>query len=103
MATQPRARRVSVSADVVFRAENAHFIAKTANLSETGLFLLTQATLAPGTPLHLVFGMPPTLPRISSEGIVKWSKDREGVGVELTALSPEHREALRQFLDSSHS
>ena len=96
-----RAQRVDVSLNVVFSAHEAHYFAKAGNLSETGLFVATKKNIPPGTPLHIVFGMPPNLPRISAEGIIRWAKEQEGVGVELTSLTPEQRQSLRTFLDSN--
>jgi hypothetical protein len=83
---------------VVFSARQAHYFAKSANVSETGLFLVTKRGFTTGTPLHIVFGAPPRLPRISSEGIIRWAKEREGIGVELTSLTAEQKQALQTFL-----
>ncbi len=103
MAFQERAQRVDVSLNVVFRANESHYFAKAGNLSETGLFVATKKTIPAGTPLHIVFGLPPNLPRISSEGIIRWAKEQEGVGVELTSLTAEQKLALQKFLNSNPS
>ena len=103
MTHQARAQRVDVSLDVVFSAHEAHFFAKAGNLSETGLFVVTKKVFPAGTPLHIVFGSPPKLPRISSDGIVRWAKELEGLGVELTLLSTADRQALQNFLNSGPS
>ena len=101
MELKERAQRVDVSLNVVFRANESHYFAKAENLSEKGLFVVTKKTIPAGTPLHIVFGLPPNLPRISTEGIIRWAKEQEGVGVELTSLTPEQRQSLRTFLDSN--
>ena len=86
--------------EVVFSAHQSHYFAKSGNVSETGLFLVTKRGFTAGTPLHIVFGAPPRLPRISSDGMIRWTKDHEGIGVELTSLTAEQKQALRTFLDS---
>lgn len=98
-----RAQRVDVSINVVFRANELHYFAKAGNLSETGLYVVTKKTIPVNTPLHIVFGLPPNLPRISAEGTIRWAKEQEGVGVELTSLTPEQKQALHNFLNSNPS
>ena len=101
MELKERAPRVDVSLNVVFRANESHYFAKAGNLSETGLFVVTKKTIPVNTPLHVVFGLPPNLPRISAEGIIRWAKEQEGVGVQLTSLTLEQKQALQNFLNSS--
>lgn len=103
MELKERAQRVDVALDVVFRAQAAHFFAKSANVSETGLFVVTKKAFPAGTPLHIVFGSPPKLPRLSLQGIIRWAKESEGIGVEFTSLTPEHRQTLQNFLSSNPS
>jgi hypothetical protein len=97
----PRARRVDVALQVVFSAHQSHYFAQSANVSETGLFLVTKRGFTAGTPLHVVFGAPPRLPRISADGVIRWTKEHEGIGVELTSLTTEQKQALHTFLDSN--
>ncbi|MFB3924074.1 MAG: PilZ domain-containing protein [Terriglobia bacterium] len=98
-----RARRVEVSLNVVFRAKESHYFAKTGNLSESGLFVVTRKSIPVDTPLHIVFGMPPLLSRISADGVIRWTKEQEGVGVELTSLTPEQKQAIQTFINSAHN
>jgi hypothetical protein len=53
-----------------------------------------------GTQLHMVFGQPPELPRLSTDGIVRWSENGKGVGVEFTSIRPGDHQALRRFVNS---
>jgi len=80
----------------------ANYVAETKNLSDTGLCLRSEELFPVGTQLHLVFGQPPELPRLSTEGIVRWSEGGKGVGVEFTSINPHDYRALLRFV-SSHS
>ncbi len=97
---QRRARRFKVLLSVVLGAAGAHYCAVAGDLSETGLLLTMMKALPGGTPVRVVFGQPPRLPRLGVEGVVRWSKSGQGVGVEFKSLSPEHRNTLLEFLDS---
>jgi hypothetical protein len=81
----------------------AHYVVDTENLSESGLCLCPQNLFPPGTGLHMVFGLPPALPMISAEGIVRWSEGGRGVGVEFTSISQDDRQSLLKFLGSLSS
>ncbi len=96
------APRIMVSVTVAFSTGNAHFLMETKNISETGLCLRSNRVFPVGTQQHLVFGLPPHLPRLTAEGIVRWSESGKGVGVEFTSMSPEDRQALLRFLNSQH-
>jgi Tfp pilus assembly protein PilZ len=100
MIEQRDARQITISVDVVVEAESAHYVVEILNLSGTSLSLRTKKAFPVGTRLRLVFGMPLQLPRIDVNGTVTWSEKGEGVGVEFTSLSPEHKQALRRFLNS---
>jgi hypothetical protein len=95
-----RAIRVEVSVGAVFQAAESFFYAETGDLSETGLLLHAQKPLPVGTHLHLTFGLPPDLPRIATEAVVKWQKGGEGVGIEFVNLTPEDKERITAFLKS---
>jgi hypothetical protein len=97
---QKPAQRFNTSLTVVLSKEGAHYVAETKNVSNTGLCLLPKEVFPVGSKLHLVFGQPPELPRLSTEGIVRWSDGGKGVGVEFTAISPSDRQALLKFLNS---
>ena len=94
------APRVSVALTVVLSKGDAHYVVETKNVSETGLCLRSKEAFPVGTHHHLVFGQPPELPRLSAEGIVRWSEAGKGVGVEFTSMSPDDRKALLRFVNS---
>lgn len=93
-------RRFNASLAVVLSNGKAHYVAETKNLSDTGLCLRSEELFAVGTQWRLVFGQPPELPRLSTEGIVRWSEGGKGVGVEFTSISPDDHQALLRFLNS---
>jgi Tfp pilus assembly protein PilZ len=90
----------SLTLTVVLSKGEAHYVMETENVSDMGLFLRSKEVFPVGTQLHLVFGRPPELPRLSVEGIVKWSEGGRGVGVEFTSISPDDHQALLRFLKS---
>jgi hypothetical protein len=93
-------RRLKASLTVVLSNGPANYVVETKNVSATGLCLRSQKVFPVGTQLHLVFGRPPELPRLSTEGIVRWSEANKGVGVEFTSFRPGDHEALLKFVNS---
>jgi hypothetical protein len=98
MPTIKRAPRLVASLTVTLSQGPAHYIGDIRNLSCTGLCLHPRRVFPVGTQLHLVFGQPPRLPAISVDGIVRWSEEGKGVGVEFTSISAPDHEALLRFL-----
>ena len=94
------AKRINATLTVVLSIGEAHYVVETANVSETGLCLRSKEEFPVGTRQHLVFGEPPELPRLSAEGIVRWSEGGKGVGVEFTSISPDDHQALLKFVNS---
>ena len=97
---QKAAPRRATSLTVVLSDGKANYVSETKNLSDTGLCLHAKELFPVGTQLHLVFGQPPELPRISMEGVVRWADDRKGVGVQFTVIRPADYRALMRFLSS---
>jgi c-di-GMP-binding flagellar brake protein YcgR len=95
-----RVIRAEIPLDVVIQAGEGFFYAETRDLSEMGFSLLTKKPFAVGTHLHVVLGQPPNLPRIDLEGVVKWMRHGDGIGVEFDAISPQDKSALAAFLKS---
>ena len=95
-----RAPRVVAFLTVALSDGQAHYAVDTENLSEMGLRLCPYKLFPVGTELHLVFGQPPDLPTINTNGVVRWFADGKGVGVEFTSISEEHRRALAKFVNS---
>ncbi len=94
------ALRLIASLPVALSEGGAHYVMDTANLSDTGLCLRPTKAFPVGTQLHLVFGRPPELPRLSTHGIVRWSEGGKGMGVEFTSISEDDRETLLRFVNS---
>lgn len=92
--------RLSTSLTVVFSDGKAQYVAKTKNLSDTGLCLQPKDLFPVGTQLQLVLGQSPDLPRLTLEGTVRWSVDGKGVGVQFTVISPHDYRVLLNFLNS---
>jgi hypothetical protein len=90
--------RMSAEMTVVLSHDGAIYVAETKNVSDTGLCIRSVEPIPVGTQLHLVFGQPPELPRLSTEGIVRWSEDGKGLGVELISIRPQDQRALERFI-----
>ena len=97
---RPRALRLSAIITVALSDGVAHYVVDTENLSSTGLCLCPRKLFPVGTKLHLMFGQPPELRAINTQGVVRWFEDGKGVGVEFTSLSDDDRQALLKFVDS---
>lgn len=95
-----RNNRIKVPLDALVQTQDALYYAETRDLSEGGLSLSTRKPFPVGAQLRLVLGHPPRLPKINVEGVVRWLKKGEGVGVEFTELATEHRLAITTFLKS---
>ncbi len=100
LSEQRQTPRLAVSMNVVLAAGSAYFVAETENVSESGLRLRTSKAFPVGTHHKLVFGLPPDLPKVSAEGVVKWSDNGKGVGVEFTFIDPNDKPAFLKFLNS---
>jgi len=98
-----RAPRIVAFLTVALAEGSAHYVVDTENVSESGLRLCPKKLFPVGTHLHLVFGQPPELPSISTQGIVRWFEDGKGVGVEFTSIGAEERQALARFVNSQMS
>lgn len=90
--------RLSEVMTVVLSQGGAVFVAETRNVSDGGLCLKSEETFPVGTQLHLVFGRPPELPRLSTEGIVRWCEGGKGVGVEIISIRPQDQRSLERFI-----
>jgi c-di-GMP-binding flagellar brake protein YcgR len=94
------APRFSTSLTVVLAEGEAHYVVETKDVSGTGVCLRSIKGFPVGTQHRLVFGRPPELPRLSAEGIVRWSERGKGVGVEFTSISADDRQAIVRFVNS---
>ncbi len=100
MDEQRGTRRIKVSVASILQEEDLHYFAETGDLSETGIFLHTKRDFPVGARLRMAFGLPPDLPNVTVEGVVRWYETGKGVGVEFTSLSSEGKQTLLQFLSS---
>ena len=99
--TNKPAPRLSTAMTVVLsNGGEGAYVVETKNVSETGLCLRSEEAFPVGSHLHLVFGQPPDLHRLSTDGVVRWSEDGKGVGVELTSIAPRDHQALVDFVKS---
>jgi hypothetical protein len=94
------APRINASLTVALSEGGTHYVVDTVNVSDRGLCLLPKKVFPVGTQLHLVFGRPPELPKLSTEGIVRWADGGKGVGVEFVSISPHDHRALVRFVNS---
>lgn len=97
-----RAQRVPVCLDVALEAEEAHYVVESENLSETGILLRTKRAFPQGTPLRMVFGHPPELPKVRTFGVVRRLENGKSIGVVFTSLGSEERKAILDFVNSHH-
>jgi hypothetical protein len=92
--------RFPASLTVALSEGAGNYVMETKNVSDTGLCLCPKRVFPVGTQLHLVFGRPPELPRLSTEGVVRWCDGRKGVGVEFTSFKPGDHQILLRFVNS---
>lgn len=90
--------RLSAVMTVVLSQGAATYVAETKNVSDAGLCFLSDEAFPVGTQLHLVFGQPPELPRLSTDGIVRWCEGGKAVGVEIVSIRPEDQRSLERFI-----
>ena len=97
---QRQGTRAQISLDAVIEAAGGLYYAETGTLGEGGLSLRTKKQFAVGTPLHIVLGKPPKLPRIYLEGIVMWLREGVDVGVQFKTLTAQDKAAISEFINS---
>lgn len=98
---QRRGRRARVAVDAVIQTSDAYFYAETLDIGEGGVSLHTKKPFPVGTAMHLVLGRPPDLPKLDLEGVVRWLREGESVGIEFISLSPEISSILSAFVTSA--
>jgi len=94
-------RRKQVAVEAILAEGKAHWFTVSGNLSEAGVFLHTKIALLLGTNIRILLMKPPHLHKINVDGIVKWSKRSEGVGIEFKDVSPKTWQSLSTFLTAS--
>jgi len=93
-----RNARVEVSKGlwVAWRSDGPSTVSRVRDLSMGGIFIETQAPLEEASRILLLFSLPEGEIRI--EGLVRYKREKEGMGVEFTSMSPADRVRLRELV-----
>ena len=95
-----RSLRVHVEVPVRFIKPAVEQLGRTRNLSQTGLFVVSEINLAPGQQLELELELP-GVPLAASAEVVWADADSGAAGFDLGELSDEAAERLREFIDET--
>ena len=101
---RPRSRdnraspRIAVSAGVwvSWHTTGSRSVSRVRDLSVGGAFVASDAPPAIGTPINLLFALPEGEIRI--KGLVRYRREKEGMGVEFTTMGSGARARLLEFL-----
>jgi uncharacterized protein (TIGR02266 family) len=93
--------RVALSITVSYRVESVIASAVCANVSKGGIFLRTMNPLPVGKRLRVRFRLPGSKREIDAEGVVAWSDQRAGMGVQFLSLQHEEQAEIDGFVDRS--
>ena len=113
------AKRLPIEIDVAIEGAAHQVTAQTADLSEGGLFLLTEAPIPVGTHVMMTFTLPNGA-SLSVLGVVKWARERyeryerherndddrvraPGLGVAFFCLEPYAKDVLERFCSVRHA
>jgi rubrerythrin len=88
--------RVSFSGSVMI---NEKTYAKSVDISESGIFLLTTQTFSEGTNIMLTFPIGNGV--VASEAVVRYSVPSAGIGLLFSRLSENHRALIRAFVEEA--
>jgi hypothetical protein len=88
--------RVSFSGRVMV---NEKINAKSVDISESGMFLLTTQTFPEGTNLMLSF--PIGKGTVATQAVVRYSVPNAGIGLLFSELPEEHRALIRDFVENA--
>jgi uncharacterized protein (TIGR02266 family) len=103
--TRRRALRVPTHLKVRFRHGAVGGLGRARDVSEGGLFLVTDRPLAPGTPLHLELEAAGR--QVEVEGVVVWLRESEGatgppgMGVRFDNLDESERRAVAELVENA--
>lgn len=82
-------KRVFIRLSVEYRGKNIWQKVEADNISEGGIFLVTERIEPPGTPVEVIFNFGKVDKKlIYAEGIVAWSREQAGTDEEGKALPP---------------
>jgi hypothetical protein len=93
-----RSPRVEVSKGVwvAWRTDGSPSVSRVRDLSAGGVFIATDSPLAQGLPIHLLFSLPEGEIRV--EGIVRYSTQGFGMGVEFVRMGAADRARLQELI-----
>lgn len=81
---------------VAWRTTGSPSVSRVRDLSAGGVFILSNAPLSKGSAVQLLFALAEGEMRI--EGIVRYSKPKEGMGVEFTQMGVADRARLQELI-----
>ena len=98
-----RQRRHTAAIDVNYRHDDTYLYSRSSNISELGIFLVSDTPAAPGTVLELVFALPDSGEEIRLSGEVMWTIEQgrgrsPGMGIRFVEPSPEIRKRIRALI-----
>lgn len=93
-----RTPRIEISKGiwVAWRTDGSPNVSRVRDLSAGGVFILTNTPLSKGSAVQLLFSLPEGEMRI--EGTVRYSKAKEGMGVEFTQMGVADRARLQELI-----
>lgn len=81
---------------VAWRLDSSPTVSRVRDLSAGGVFISTHEPLPQGSAIHLLFSLPEGEMRI--EGVVRYSNQGKGMGVEFTRMGVADRARLRELI-----
>lgn len=81
---------------VAWRTDGTPNVSRVRDLSAGGIFILTNIPLPKSSPIQLLFSLPEGEMRI--EGLVRYSRDGQGMGVEFTQMGAGDRARLQELI-----
>lgn len=92
--------RVPVSAAVTFRHGHTIATGVTLNVSRGGLAVRSTNPLPIGTEVRLRLRLPSTAGEVEADARVVWSDRNVGMGLQFTAVRPEHQAIVDEFVNT---
>lgn len=93
--------RVPLATRIEGEADGRAFLALTADLSGSGIFLYTANPFSAGQTVSLAFVLPGALQPIRITAIVRRVAEGKGMGLQFVSLQPEDRAAIRAFVQAN--
>ena len=95
--------RFAAKLKVNYRHGDTYLYSRTSNVSELGIFLLSDEPLPPGSVLELEFNAPESRHPICVTGQVRWVEEgglqtESGMGIQFIDLTPDLKARLRSLI-----